>query len=84
MCPLSIATIRATLAAGGLQTPERRRSSVLDSSWTARAERVIELAEGGSPAGPVAPVRDSVRVEVPNAGRATREPINDGARPIWP
>jgi len=41
-----VAAIRATLADGGLGTPDERRRSVTGSSWKARAETLIKLAEG--------------------------------------
>jgi exopolysaccharide biosynthesis WecB/TagA/CpsF family protein len=46
-----VAAIRATLAGGGVGTPQERRNSVRDSSWQARADTVVELAEGRLTAG---------------------------------
>lgn len=49
-----VTAIRATLADGGLGTPEQRRRSVLGASWHTRAGTVIDLAEGPAPGGPAA------------------------------
>lgn len=46
-----VTAIRATLEDGGLRTPEERRASVLGASWQARADTVIGLVEGRTPAG---------------------------------
>ncbi|MGH4023618.1 MAG: WecB/TagA/CpsF family glycosyltransferase [Pseudonocardiaceae bacterium] len=41
-----VAAIRSALADGGPGTPQARRGSVLDASWTARSDELIGLVEG--------------------------------------
>ncbi|WP_156756186.1 glycosyltransferase [Actinokineospora pegani] len=42
-----VAAVRETLADGGVSTPDGRRESVLPASWDARAQALVDLAEGG-------------------------------------